>query len=328
MIGPKITCPDPKPPYQISIVLPAKAGIHGGVRKRVRPTRTTPNRQASFSYLGAPGATGTDDSHENRPPGRPHSPSSYRASFVFPDPNPESMVPALPRLTGEKTACPVLETGSPRATMRGRYPWWGDSVGGTPLHRPARSRSDPHQVPTMGTASGCGTTVWWYRPGIQVAPSLRLTGERTACPVLETGSPSTPMRDRHPWSLPSLVLPVKKRHPAPRCGAGTHGGVTAWGARPYIDRPVAEAIPTRSPPWVPHRGAARRCGGTGPEFKWPPPFVLPKKEQPAPCLKRGHSAPRCGTGIHGPCPPSSYRGPRYPWCGGQRGGHALTSTGP
>ena len=157
------------------------------------------------------------------------------------------VTPSL-RRTGERTACPVLETGSPstplrdrhpwsplprltgektspRATMRGRYPWWGDRVGGTPLHRPARSRSDPHQVPTMGTASGCGTTVWWYRPGIQVAPYLRLTGERTACPVLETGSPRTPMRDRHPWSLPSLVLPVKKRHPAPRCGAGTHGGV-------------------------------------------------------------------------------------------------------
>ena len=159
------------------------------------------------------------------------------------------MVPALPRLTGDP--------GTHGA---------GDSVGGTPLHRPARSRSDPHQVPTMGTASGCGTTVWWYRPGIQVAPSLRLTGERTACPVLETGSPSTPMRDRHPWSLPSLVLPVKKRHPAPRCGAGTHGAGDSVGGTP-LHRPAR----SRSDPHqVPTMGTASGCGTTTTSLVLPP----------------------------------------------------------
>ena len=30
---------------------------------------------------------------------------------------------------------------------------------------------------------------------------------------------------------------------------------------------IAEEIPTRSPPWVPHRGAARRGDGTGPESR-------------------------------------------------------------
>ena len=31
-------------------------------------------------------------------------------------------------------------------------------------------------------------------------------------------------------------------------------------------------------------------------------FVLPAKKQPAPCLKRGHPAPRRGAGIHGGFP--------------------------
>ena len=67
-------------------VVPAKAGTHGGERRRVRPTCTTPNRQATphFHHLVRPSQGHSDSerskchSSENSPPGRPHPHSSYR----------------------------------------------------------------------------------------------------------------------------------------------------------------------------------------------------------------------------------------------------------
>ena len=67
--------------------------------------------------------------------------------------------------------------------------------------------------PTMGTASGCGTTN---------AP---------------------------------FVLPVK---------TGIHGGVTVGGTLLRRAGPWSKVRPaTLTPPWVPHRSAARRCGVSG-----------------------------------------------------------------
>ena len=49
-----------------------------------------------------------------------------------------------------------------------------------------------------------------------------------------------------------LVLPVK---------TGIHGGVTAVGTALTSSGSVVEGVPTRAPPWVPHRGAVRRGRG-------------------------------------------------------------------
>ena len=49
-----------------------------------------------------------------------------------------------------------------------------------------------------------------------------------------------------------LVLPVK---------TGIHGGVTAVGTAPTSSGFVAEGVPTRALPWIPHRGAVRRGRG-------------------------------------------------------------------
>ena len=46
-----------------------------------------------------------------------------------------------------------------RLTGENRYPWWGAEVGGTLLRRRSVVEGAPsNPYPTMGTASGCGTT--------------------------------------------------------------------------------------------------------------------------------------------------------------------------
>ena len=87
-----------------------------------------------------------------------------------------------------------------------------DGGGGCANVERVRSRRGPHAYPTMGTASGCGTTVWGFRLG------GRKDGGR---------------------------------------------GVTAVGAALTSSGFVAEGVPTLTPPWVPHRGAVRRFGGSG-----------------------------------------------------------------
>ena len=48
----------------------------------------------------------------------------------------------------------------------------------------------------------------------------------------------------------SIVLPAKERHPAPRCGTGIHGGVTA-GDRTYFERVRSRRC---AQPPLPHHG--------------------------------------------------------------------------
>ena len=98
-----------------------------------------------------------------------------------------------------------------------------DGGGDRPYVERVCSRRGPHPCPTMGTASGCGTT----------GEGFRLGGRKDGC---------------------HLVLPVK---------TGIHGGVTAVGTAPTSSGSVVEGVPTLAPPWVPHRGAVRRLGGSG-----------------------------------------------------------------
>ena len=102
-----------------------------------------------------------------------------------------------------------------------RYPWWCDGGGDCANVERVCSRRGPHPGPTMGTASGCGTTVGGFRLG----------GRKDGC---------------------HLVLPVK---------TGIHGGVTAVGTALTSSGSVVEGVPTRALPWVPHRGAVRRGRG-------------------------------------------------------------------
>ena len=64
---------------------------------------------------------------------------------------------------------------------------------------------------------------------------------------------------------PHLVLPAKEQpapcpkrgNPTPRCGTGTHRGVTA-GERTYAEPARNRSHLFRAPPWVPDRSPARR----------------------------------------------------------------------
>ena len=87
------------------------------------------------------------------------------------------------RRSGEGTACPVLDTGSPRTTIRGRNP---ENASSTVI-------SQPVEGPTPN----------------------RRSGEGTACPVLETGSPRTTIRGRNPESASSTVIPQPVEGPNP-----------------------------------------------------------------------------------------------------------------
>ena len=179
--------------------------------------------------------------------------------------------------------------------MRGRYPWWGDSGGYAPtssgsVAEGVSSRAPPW-IPHRGAvrrgrggyASGCGTTttalpgektacvlpvkksmVGWPAPtssgsvadGVtsRAPPWIphagcgktgdgwvthRRCGRTYDFPRLSgvcsrTGSPRTPMRGRYPWW-------------------GDSGGTA-----PTSSGSVAEGVSSRAPPWIPHRGAARR----------------------------------------------------------------------
>ena len=79
------------------------------------------------------------------------------------------------RRSGKGTACPVLDTGSPRTLIRGRNP---ESASSTVIPQPVEG-------PTPN----------------------RRSGEGTACPVLDTGSPRTLIRGRNPESASSTVIP-------------------------------------------------------------------------------------------------------------------------
>ena len=116
---------------------------------------------------------------------------------------------------------------------------------------------------------------------------------RTA-PTSSTGkrtSPRSPMRVRHPWSLPSLVVPGTP---------GNHGGVTAGGTH----LPPTGPLPKGSPPG-PTMGTASGCGTTTTSL------VLPVKtgthggvtvrgtplHRPAHCQRDPHPEPT-GQGPH------------------------------
>ena len=93
-----------------------------------------------------------------------------------------------------------------------------DGGGDRPYVERVCSRRGPHPYPTMGTASGCGTTVGGFRLG----------GRKDGC---------------------HLVLPVK---------TGIHGGVTAVGTAPYVERVCSR----RGPHPYPTMGTASGCGTT------------------------------------------------------------------
>ena len=141
----------------------------------------------------------------------------------------------------------------PRLTGENRYPWRGDS-GGYAL-TPSRSvveDAPSRPYPTMGTASGCGTTTtsprltgenrypWWRDGG-----GYALTSSRS---VVE-GAPSHPyptigtasgcgttvwcVGPEYTVSTAPLVLPAKGRRTTPRCGAGVHTPLRLTGEYRY-----------------------------------------------------------------------------------------------
>ena len=160
----------------------------------------------------------------------------------------------------------------PRLTGENRYPWWGNGGGDCANVERVRSRRGPHPGPTMDTASGCGKTREGWVPdrGAERRLPPRLTGE-----------------NRYPWwgdgggDCPYVERVRSRRgpHPGPTmdtasgCGKTREGcdggggavrrgrGVTAVGTALTSSGFVVEGVPTRTPPWVPHRGAVRRLGG-------------------------------------------------------------------
>ena len=166
----------------------------------------------------------------------------------------------------------------PRLTGGNRYPWWGDG-GGYALtsSRSVVEGAPSHAYPTMDTASGCGTTVGGYRIGVRYDDYLlRLTGGNrypwwgdgggyalTSSRSVVEGAPSHPYPTMGTASecgttTTSLVLPVE---------TGIHVGVTVGGTLLRRAGPWSKVRPaTLTPPLVPHRGAVRRCGVSGPEY--------------------------------------------------------------
>ena len=119
-----------------------------------------------------------------------------------------------------------------------------------------RSRRGPHAYPTMGTASGCGTT----REGCDGG------GDR---PYVER------VRSRRgPHPGPTMGIGVRYEGgvgTASGCGTTVWGfrlggrkdggrGVTAVGTALTSSGFVVEGVPTRALPWIPHRGAVPREG--------------------------------------------------------------------
>ena len=163
-----------------------------------------------------------------------------------------------------------------------RYDGWGgcDGGGDRPYVERVRSRRGPHPGPTMDTASGCGKTREGWVPawGAERRLPPRLTGE-----------------NRYPWWCDGggdrpYVERVRSRrgpHPGPTvdtasgCGKTVGGRKDGWGwvgddgyggrrypwwcgsegTAPTSRGFVAEGVPTRALPWIPHRGAVRRLGG-------------------------------------------------------------------
>ena len=122
------------------------------------------------------------------------------------------------------------------------------AVGTAPYVERVCSRRGPHPGPTVDTASGCGKTVGGWVPAWGAVRrgrgGYRLGGRKTATP---------------------FVLPVK---------TGIHGGVTAVGTAPYVERVCSRRGPHPGPTmdtasgcgktvggWVPDRGAVRRGRG-------------------------------------------------------------------
>ena len=160
----------------------------------------------------------------------------------------------------------------PRLTGENRYPWWCDGGGDRPYVERVRSRRGPHPGPTMDTASGCGKTREGWVPdrgaerrgrGV-TAVGTALTSSGFVVEGVPTRAPpwiphrGAVRRGRGGYRVGvrkdgcHLVLPVK---------TGIHGGVTAVGTALTSSGFVAEGVPTRAPPWIPHRGAVRRPGG-------------------------------------------------------------------
>ncbi len=110
------------------------------------------------------------------------------------------------RRSGEGTACPVLDTGSPRTTIRGRNPETPPPGDAQPARTPKSVRPQPVEGPTPNRHSGEGTAC---------TDPIRRSGEGTACPVLDTGSPRTTIRGRNPESASSTVIPQPVEGPNP-----------------------------------------------------------------------------------------------------------------
>ena len=76
--------------------------------------------------------------------------------------------------------CYENSPGSPHTRLTGenRYPWWGDSGGTAPTSSGSVAEGAPsHPYPTMGTASGCGTTTTSFvKTGYRGGPHLLRAG--------------------------------------------------------------------------------------------------------------------------------------------------------
>ena len=103
-----------------------------------------------------------------------------------------------------------------------RYPWWCDGGGDCPYVERVVVEGVPTRAP----------------PWIPHRGAVRRLGGGYRLGVRKTAAP--------------FVLPAD---------AGIHGGVTAVGTALTSSGSVVEGVPTRAPPWIPHRGAVRRLGG-------------------------------------------------------------------
>ena len=113
-----------------------------------------------------------------------------------------------------------------------------------------RSRRGPHAYPTMGTASGCGTTVWGFRRGAE--------RRREGC----DGGGDRPYVER--------VRSRRGPHAYPTMGTASGCGTTVWGFglgregcdgggdRPYVERVRSR----RGPHAYPTMDTASGCGTT------------------------------------------------------------------
>ena len=210
-------------------VLPADAGIHGGV------TAVGTALTSSGSVVeGVP---------TRAPPWIPHRGAVRRLGGGY-------------RLGGRKDGC------HPRLTGENRYPWWGNGGGDCPYVERVCSRRGPHPGPTMDTASGCGMTVGGWVPAWGGAVRR---GRGVVEGVPARALPWIPhrgavRRGRGGYRLGGrkdgchLVLPVK---------TGIHGGVTAVGTAPTSSGFVAEGVPTRAPTMGYRIGVRYDEGGVG-----------------------------------------------------------------